>query len=134
MKGTTAPAPRHVTLVEALDEAALFSRGVTYLSFEKGTERETQETYAQVRQQARRAAATLRALGVSRGDRVALVLRTGPEFLASFYGVLYAGATPVPLYPPVRLGRLDDYHASTASMLRRADAKILISDSLLSRF
>ena len=28
-----------------------------------------------------------------------------------FFGVLHLGAIPVPLYPPVRLGRLDEYHA-----------------------
>ena len=34
---------------------------------------------------------------------------TGPDFLDAFFGALLAGAVPVPLYPPVRLGPLDEY-------------------------
>lgn len=35
--------------------------------------------------------------GVSRGDRVALILSNGPEFAAAYYGVLMAGGVVVPL-------------------------------------
>ena len=55
------------------------------------------------------------ARGVAAGDRVAIVLPTSPAFLDAFFGALLAGAVPVPLYPPVRLGRLAEYHAATAA-------------------
>ena len=42
---------------------------------------------------------------------------TGLDFFDAFFGALCAGAVPVPLYPPVRLGRLEQYHAQTAAML-----------------
>ena len=44
-----------------------------------------------------RTAATLASLGVSKGDRVALVVGNVPEFVASFYGILRAGAVACPL-------------------------------------
>jgi acyl-CoA synthetase (AMP-forming)/AMP-acid ligase II len=44
-----------------------------------------------------------------------------------------AGAVPVPLYPPVRLGRLDEYAARTAAMLRAATARLVITDRRIRR-
>ncbi len=58
------------------------------------------------------------ALGVEPGERVALVYPTGAEFFDAFFGILLAGAVPVPLYPPVRLGRLDEYRERTAGHAR----------------
>src|SRR6476620_11138316 len=41
----------------------------------------------------------LRAVGVSRGDRVAIVSESRPEWLLSDLAVLTAGAVTVPIYP-----------------------------------
>jgi fatty-acyl-CoA synthase len=76
---------------------------------------------------ARAAAARLRAWGVAPGDRVAIVLRTEPAFLDAFFGAWLARAVPVPLYPPVRLGRLDEYLAATARMLAVSGARLVLS-------
>ena len=46
------------------------------------------------------AARRLRGLGVRPGDRVLLVLPTSADFVHFFWGILRAGATPVPAYPP----------------------------------
>jgi acyl-CoA synthetase (AMP-forming)/AMP-acid ligase II len=62
---------------------------------------------------------------------VALVLPTGRDFLEAFFGVQLAGAVPVPLYPPVRLGRMDEYVASTARMLGLVGAVALVTDRKL---
>ena len=75
----------------------------------------------------------LQALGVQPGDRVALVYPTVPAFFDAFFGILLAGATPTPLYPPVRLGRLDEYHRKTARMLQLADARLVLTDSTVRR-
>ncbi|WP_457142176.1 AMP-binding protein [Mycobacterium sp. URHB0021] len=69
-----------------------------------------------------------------KGDRIALVLPTCPEFVECFFGVLYAGAVPVPLYPPVRLGRLEEYHRKTAAMLAAVDAALVVTDQRIRRF
>ena len=68
-----------------------------------------------------------------KGDRVALVLPTCPEFVECFFGVLCAGAIPVPLYPPVRLGKLDEYHRKTAAMLKAVDAAMVVTDERIRR-
>jgi len=82
-----------------------------------------------VLERARCAAAGLLELGVRRGDRIALVYPTRPEFLDAFFGALLAGAVPVPLYPPVRFGRLDEYHQRTARMLEAVDARLVLADA-----
>ena len=56
-------------------------------------------TYDELAQLVRRAACGLRDLGVDDEARVAVVLPTGPEFVATFLGALLAGAAPVPIAP-----------------------------------
>jgi len=64
---------------------------------------------------------------------VALVFPTGFEFLDALFGVLLAGAVPVPLYPPAHLGRLDEYHARTARMLTDVGACLVLADRRVRR-
>ncbi|MCV7178574.1 AMP-binding protein [Mycolicibacterium sphagni] len=125
MKGAPAIRPKFETLIDMLDAAAL---GGQSLFFVDRNEADTEVAMADIRSDARSLAAGLRAAGVQTGDRVALVLPTGPEFVASFFGVLYAGAVPVPLYPPVRLGKLDEYRDRTAAMLRAVQAILVITE------
>ena len=40
-----------------------------------------------------------------------------------------AGAVPVPLYPPVRLGRLAEYHVATARMIAAVGARLVLADA-----
>jgi acyl-CoA synthetase (AMP-forming)/AMP-acid ligase II len=64
-----------------------------------GEGREQVWTYARLDHRARAIAARLAQLGAG-GQRVLLVYPSGPEFLAGLFGCLYAGAVPVPAYPP----------------------------------
>jgi acyl-CoA synthetase (AMP-forming)/AMP-acid ligase II len=89
--------------------------------------------WATITDRALRAAGALRAHGVRPGDRVAIVLPTAPSFFDAWLGAQLAGAVPVPLYPPVRLGRLDEYLERTAAMLRAVDAALLVSDARVQR-
>lgn len=54
-------------------------------------------SYADVAGAARRVANVLRELGVRRGDRVAMMVPNLPQFPIIYFGILYAGATVVPL-------------------------------------
>jgi fatty-acyl-CoA synthase len=89
--------------------------------------------WGEVRQRALARCGGLQALGVGRGDRVALVFSTGIEFFDAFFGALLAGAVPVPLYPPVRLGRMAEYLRRTARMLEVSGARLVLADSRVKR-
>ncbi|MCW2691177.1 MAG: acyl-CoA synthetase (AMP-forming)/AMP-acid ligase, partial [Mycobacterium sp.] len=131
MRGAPAIYPKHETLNEMLAAAA--HSGVS-LFFVNRKEEDQDVPMARVREHALWIAADLMGRGVKRGDRVALVLPTSPEFVECFFGVLCAGAIPVPLYPPVRLGRLDEYHRRTAAMLAAVDAALVVTDERIRRF
>lgn len=98
------------------------------LRFVDRAERERFLSWREISDSASRAAAGLAHRGVEPGDRVALLFPTSPEFVTALFAVLLAGAVPVPLYPPVRLGRLAEYHARTAAMLRASSARLVVSE------
>lgn len=131
MKSAPAVRPRFETLTEALGAAAQTSCDVFFVGTD---ENEQQVPMAEIRARAALIAAALAARGIRRGDRVALVLPTCPEFVECFFGVLCAGAIPVPLYPPVRLGKIDEYHHRTAAMLRAVEAAMVVTDHRIRRF
>jgi long-chain acyl-CoA synthetase len=54
-------------------------------------------TYGELWTQARRSAAKLRALGIEKGDRVAVLLLNGPAYLDLYYSIALAGALVVPM-------------------------------------
>ena len=60
-------------------------------------------------------------------DRVALMLPTGVDFFVAFFGILYAGAIPVPIYPPMRLSQLEEHLRRQAGIVRNAGARLLIT-------
>jgi fatty-acyl-CoA synthase len=124
VKGPPTLAPPHPTVNAALEAAAGHASGVTFVD---SREREERLSWEEVRARALSAAEALAALGVRPGDRVAIVLRTEPAFLDAFLGALLAGAVPVPLYPPVRLGRMEEYLASTARMIASSQARIVVT-------
>lgn len=130
MRGPPAPPPAFATLNEALAAAARSEHGLTFVDLK---ERERHVSFAEVAQRARWAAAALVLRGVGVGDRVAIILPTSPSFLDAFFGALLAGAVPVPLYPPLRLGRLDEFHAATARMLGLTGARLVITDARVRR-
>jgi acyl carrier protein len=84
-------------------------------------------TYAELAKAARLVAAGLVARDIGPGDRVALMLPTGADFFVAFFGILYAGAVPVPIYPPMQLTQIEDYARRQAGILRNAGARMLIT-------
>ena len=84
-------------------------------------------TYGELAARARRVAEGLVAHDVSPGDRVGVMLPTGVEYFVSFFGILYAGAIPVPIYPPMRLSQLEEHLRRQTAILRNAGACMLIT-------
>lgn len=88
------------TVAELLRSRAIFDPERTAYRFLGGESlRETSVTYKEIDRRACALAAWLGAEGLA-GERIALLYPTGLDFVAAFFGVLYAGGTVVPLNPP----------------------------------
>ena len=125
---TDCPRPRRhgdfATLGEALDYAAAGDRGLNFHD-PRGTLVRAYP-YAELRADALATARRLLARGIARGDRVALLAETGPEFAAAFFGAVYAGAWPVPLPLPTSFGGREAYVDQLAVQLASADPVLLL--------
>lgn len=118
------------TLLSQFERAAETDFGVRFVD---GRERATFLGYRELWSRAGRMASWLQNRGVRPGDRVALIISTRREFFDAFYGAMMCGAVPVPMYPPIRLGRLMEYHRRTARMLNACSAQVLISEKRVFR-
>ncbi len=77
-------------------------------------------TYRELEQQCNRAAHALIALGVTRGDRVAVCLENSVEAVVSIFAILKAGAVFVMVNPTTKAEKL-------AFILSNADARLLVA-------
>ncbi|HSK10092.1 MAG TPA: fatty acyl-AMP ligase [Vicinamibacterales bacterium] len=84
--------------------------------------------WSAIRRRALQVAGGLQAIGIEPGDRVALIFPTSPGFFDAFFGALLAGGIPVPMYPPVRLGRLDQYRDQAVRMIDAVRASVVLAD------
>ncbi len=119
--------PKHVapTLVEAVRRLAHDTgRGFVFVRSD-GTERFC--SFADIDAESTRRGAHLAARGVKKGDRVALVIPEGDEFVLSFLGALYAGVVPVPIYPQLSFKNVDGYHETVAHIARASGASMLLT-------
>ena len=83
--------------------------------------------YGQLFEAASAVAAGLLENGLNRGETVAVMLPTGEEFFAAFFGILLAGGVAVPIYPPFRPDRLEEYSERQCLILRNAEIRALIT-------
>jgi phthiocerol/phenolphthiocerol synthesis type-I polyketide synthase C len=93
-----------------------------YCRFTPDGEQHSQLTYRQLDAKARAIAATLQREGMV-GERVLVLCPSGVDFVAAFFGCIYAGAAAIPVHPPVRsrvVGRV-------ASILRDVDAGFVLA-------
>ncbi|HXD44299.1 MAG TPA: ATP-dependent acyl-CoA ligase [Pseudolabrys sp.] len=74
-------------------------------------------TYAQARDEASGFGATLRAAGIRRGDRVALICSNRLDFLRVFLGCAWIGAVPVPVNTASRGHQLQHILSNSAARL-----------------
>lgn len=117
-----------VTFVQAIERLAEIPQrktgGFTFLA-SKGEERFL--SWEEMRIEVRRRASVLKSWGVRRGDRVAVVAVDPRDFVLSFLSIVYAGGVAVPMYPPLSLGKLDQYVDSAARILAVSGASLLIT-------
>jgi fatty-acyl-CoA synthase len=112
------------TMPEALDYVAQGRKGFNFHNHRSQLVRVY--PFAEMRLDALADAHRLVALGVRPGDRIALIAETAPEFVALFFGALYAGAWPVPLPLPTSFGGAQSYIDQLRVQLASADPKLLL--------
>ncbi|RZV34188.1 MAG: fatty acyl-AMP ligase [Sphingomonadaceae bacterium] len=122
------PLPRRrsdfATFCEAIDYAARSQKGMNF--HDMRGQLELVYPYAQMREDALVMARRLVASGVAKGDRVALVAETVPEFTALFCACVYIGAWPVPLPLPTTFGGKDGYIEQLGVQLASSDHRMLL--------
>jgi amino acid adenylation domain-containing protein len=112
------------TLVEVLrSRAERRGEELAYTFLLDGETAEATLTYAELDRRARGLAATLARAGIGSGARVLLLYPPGLDYIAAFFGCLYAGAVAVPAYPP----RSRRPSARLQSIQESAGAKAVLS-------
>lgn len=96
-----------------------------YLQNEQGQEQILR--YKELLESACRVASGLQNQGLKLGETVAIMLPTCKEFFYAFFGIMLAGGVPVPIYPPLRPDRIEEYAVREASILNNAEVRILIT-------
>jgi fatty-acyl-CoA synthase len=118
------------TLGDALDYAAQGSRGLNFHDA-RGTLTRAYP-FSEMREDALAQARRLIAAGVKPQDRIALIAETGTDFASLFFGVIYAGAWPVPLPLPTSFGGSQHYIDQLSVQLDSCDPSMLFYPAELS--
>lgn len=120
------------SLAEALDYA---SRGETGVNFYGGSGKlYASLTYSELREQSLGLASRLLGLGLARGERVALVADTRPDFLRFFFACQYAGLVPVALPASLQLGGHQIYVRQLRGLLKSCRAAVAMASEDFHRF
>ena len=114
------PLKPHGTMSSLVDQMALrHEHAVAFGRMEQdGVSR---ITYADVKRRADAVAARLVELGVKKGDRVVLSAHNHPDWPLSFFGIVRAGATCVPVDPALE-------PSSFANVVRESEARVVLWD------
>ena len=84
-------------------------------------------SYGQLLETASRVAVGLAERGLKRDETVAIMVPTCADFFYAFFGVMLAGGIPVPIYPPARPDKIEEYVRRQVAILRNAEVRFLIS-------
>lgn len=120
------PADSH-TLHDVLDWHARKHPQRDHIHVYSDTDEGTRISYAALREDALRIATGLQHRGLQPGDTVSLMLPTCAEYFTCFFGILYAGGIPVPIYPPTRPSQLEDHLRRQRAILSNCRAVMLIT-------
>ncbi|HYB36738.1 MAG TPA: SDR family NAD(P)-dependent oxidoreductase [Mycobacterium sp.] len=103
------------TLVDLMRQQAERYRDKVAFDFTPDGEEHRRLAYDELDIRARAIASTLQRQGAA-GERVLVLCPSGLDFIAGFFGCLYAGAVAVPVHPPVRnkwIGRIGSIVTNT---------------------
>jgi 1-acyl-sn-glycerol-3-phosphate acyltransferase len=121
---------RAETLVEAIRYRGTHDAQRTHLLITEDNEHGEHQytlTFGELYAAAQKCAEELARRGVPAGGRVSLMLPTSRQFFICFAGILLAGAVPVPIYPPFRADRIEEYAERQAAILNNAGVCLLLT-------
>lgn len=84
-------------------------------------------SYGKLLEKASSVAIALRERGLAPNQTVAIMLPTSSDFFYAFFGVMLAGGVAVPIYPPARPDKIEEYVERQVKILRNAEVRFLIS-------
>ena len=116
------------TIPEALAAAARSSHGYRFVGA-RGAE--SRKSYGEMYESALRVAGSFAALGLRRGDLVAIIVGDSESFLTTLFGASIAGLVPASLYPPSPTSDLPSYLDATARVLRSCTARGVVTSAAL---
>jgi fatty-acyl-CoA synthase len=133
--------PSFPTLAAAVEDAAKAdpARGFRFISeegvpgFGGKTTSEASFSYTALERASARYGGALQALGLKKGDRVALICPTNEDFVLCFFGAIRAGIVPVPIYPPLGIGQLQGYLDNTRHIVSKSGARALVTTAQIKR-
>jgi len=118
------------TLVEVIRYRGVHDANRTHLFImeddEQGEHSHTL-TFGELYLAAQKCAEELARRGVPAGGRVSLMLPTSRQFFICYTGILLAGAVPVPIYPPFRADRIEEYAERQSAILNNAGVCLLLT-------
>ncbi|MHC8406480.1 non-ribosomal peptide synthetase [Pseudomonas sp. TMB3-21] len=115
------------TLVQALQRRAALTPDRVALRFLAETADQTVVlSYCELDQRARMIAGALQAQA-DFGDHAVLLFPSGPDYVAAFFGCLYAGVIAVPAYPPESAKR--HHHERLLSIISDAEPRLLLTSA-----
>jgi 1-acyl-sn-glycerol-3-phosphate acyltransferase len=119
--------PAAETFQDVLRHRGRVDAAKTHLIFFEDEGESPALTFGELLAGAERVAAELAERGIGRGDNVAIMLPTSRDFFVTFAGILLAGATPTPIYPPFRADRIGEYAERQSAILANAGARLLVT-------
>ena len=120
--------PTHAaTLLEAVDFHARHHGDSVHVELCRSDGGSDPVSFAALVERAEHIAAGLAERGLEPGQNAALMLPTGLDYLATFLAVQMTGAIPVPIYPPARIGQLEDHVRRHSGILANAQTRMLVT-------
>src|SRR5271166_2793881 len=127
-EGAESIAQRAETLVEVIRYRGVHDANRQHLIItEDDEQREHTLTFGELYVAAQKCAEELARRGVPPGGRVSLMLPTSRQFFICYAGILLAGAVPVPIYPPFRADRIEEYAGRQSAILNNAGVCLLLT-------